>query len=317
MFVTPQISIFGIYRKNNKKNQAKYNAMKTINLKSTLVVLFCAFLGVNQACNQKEEVINDLSTKSNKPESIMGYYNAFTQAADGKFALKSYTTLASQDFDGSSILDGFFFDKEGKTVGGSNGRFKIGNLELRTDPKNNNCYCSEPYNRNAGTDLHGKTIRISIAPPSNSNLRTSSDSIGTEIYIPSLVKIIIPVKYESSLEQPYLPISVGGQIAWNVDENNKKGIVILLEYDPSALENEYLQSKGELVNGKIKKAHAITLKDTDGFYTFSNDDLKDFPTNAYIKLTIGRANFTTINGESKSYTFFAYTVVASSFQVKK
>jgi hypothetical protein len=293
--------------------------MKTINFKPALIIILLSFLiGSNQACNQKsEEVIDDLQAKKAKPESIMGYYKSFTQAADGKFTLKSYTTFASQDDleAGSNRLDGFFFDKDGKTIVG--GDVQIGNIKLKADTKNSNCYCSDYEVRNVGKDLHGTKIKISVQPSTGSNLRTAADSVGAEIYVPKLVKIIEPSKFESSADQPFLPLKVGGRIAWDIDVKNEKGIVILLEYDPVSMENKFLQDKGQLINGKSKKAKALTLKDTDGQYTFSNDDFKEFPANAVVNVTIGRANFATLNGKETSYTFFAYTVVVSPFQIKK
>jgi hypothetical protein len=292
--------------------------MKPIYFKSALVIMFSSLLGVNQACNQKgEDVIDDLQTQKTKPESIMGYYKAFTEAADGKFALKSFTTFASQDEREawSSRLDGVFFDKNGKTIPGGN--VQIGDIELKTDPQNSSYYYSDTSVPDAGKHLHGSKIKVSINPKVGSNLRTTADTVSSEIYVPRLVRIIDPIKYKDSDNQPYMPIKAGGRIAWEIDVKNEKGIVILLEYDPFSVENEYLQEKGQLMNGKIKKASALTLKDTDGAYTFSNDDLKDFPANAVVNLTIGRANFITLREKEFSYTFFAYTVVVSPFQIKK
>jgi hypothetical protein len=293
--------------------------MKNILVRPTLSILLTFFLSFNQACDQKtEEAIDDLKAKSEKPESIMAYYNAFTQKTDGKFALKSFNTHAGQDDpqSGSSIIDGFFFDKNGRTIVG--GDVQIGSIKINPDLKNNNCYCSDYRNNQIGKSLYGTSIKISIDPTQNSSsLRASEDSIGTEIYIPNLIRITNPAKFVNTADQPYLALKVGSQIGWNVDEKNKKGIVIVLEYDPLALENEYLQKKGELINAEIKKAKAITVSDPEGIYTFTNEDLKDFPTNAYIKLTIGRANFTSMKNDEKSFSFFAYTTVVSSFQVKR
>ena len=287
-------------------------------INASLIGVFSVVLGLIQACDQKtEQVIDDLSKKTEKPESIMAYYTAFTQAADGKFMLKSHTTHASQDFDGSNIIDGFFLDKNNKSVAG--GDVTIGNITLKANIKNNNCYCSDRLDWYAGKNLHGNTIKVLVNPPTGgSNLRTSStDTVSTQVYVPTLVKITHPAKYVNSVENPYLPLKVGDQIGWNVDEKNKKGIVILLEYDPSSLQNAYLESKGQVVNATIKKAKAITVADTEGMYTYTNDDLKDFPANAYISLTIGRANFIDLKSGEATYTFLAYTIVTSSYQIKR
>lgn len=287
-------------------------------MKNTFLIFVLLVSVILQACNQTtEETVNDLNQKNQKPEGIMAYYNAFTQPVDGKFMLKSYTTLASQDFDGSNVIEGYFFDKNGKPVAG--GEIKLGNLSLKPDTKNSNCFCSDYRDKFAGKSLHGNTIKISITPPPPaSNLRVSAnDTTSSEIYIPILVKITTPSGFVNSPDQPFMPLKAGDQIGWNVDEKNKKGVIILLQYDPLHENNKYLQAQGVLVNKTAKVAKAITVNDYEGVYTYSSDDLKDFPANAYVSLTIGRANFDNLKSGDANYMFYAYTVVDSNYQLKR
>jgi hypothetical protein len=267
-----------------------------------------------QACNQDvAQGISDAGAQVDKPESIMGYYNFLTAESDGVLRISSYTTQASQDFNRAGDVKGFFYDKNRKPING--GSFKIGGITLNNDPKNNFVHSFDTYenhDRNEGQNLFGTTIKVDIAEPILPAQRGSSvEPIQADIYLPALIKITRP-EMKNTKDVPYTPISVGTEIGWNVDEKNEKGIVILLDYNPEDPQNINLETKTGL-----RKTKAITVKDNESFYRFKQEDVMYFPKNAYLNLTIGRANFLQVKGSSpNSYSFYAYTVVNAGIQVK-
>ena len=150
--------------------------------------------------------------------------------------------------------------------------------------KNSNTINVIEYNNNlsAKRNLYGNTI--------NCNINNNTESI----YIPQLLKLNYNQK----------TVKKGSVINWNIDKQNKKGIVLWLSYSP-------LDQKDFNILSKYRKiiTHGIVTDDT-GSYSISSEDLEKFPKNSVLSLNIARTNY--IVNESDLPSFIAFTTVSKN-----
>jgi hypothetical protein len=279
--------------------------MKKINLNfklSYLSILSC--IAILSSCSKKDNSLNDLGNNLTKPDGIMAYYDFSMQKSNAVFALKQFTTLAVQNENRVTQVGGFFIENN-KSV--AKGDVKIGDMLLKANVSNNNMY---GFLENKGDHLYGKTIQFNMNINNtilNGGNSSNGSNVNDTLYIPQKVVLSSPISNNSQSLQS------GSLISWNVDSRNQKGVVIALEYDPS-----YTSNAGLKASNPKKIIKGFTLNDAQGSYTISNQDIINFPKDAYLKLTVGRANFkSTDAGTAGVYSIYAYTMVESYFKLSK
>jgi hypothetical protein len=275
----------------------------TINalVKQSLLVLFT--MAVFSSCSKK-----DVNIEATAPSTIMEYYNFLRQDNVGSFSMQQFQTAATQYYSSPITKVGGFFTKAGKAI--PKGDVQIGNLLFSP----NAAYNYEYGNRGIqGEELYGTDVVFKL------NIKNTNGGVATmgandeptvtdTMYVPKSILLSSPIWSNDNT------IQAGTKIAWNVDPKNKRGVVIILDYDPAKLP----YNQGETPPAGKRVAKAIPVTDTDGSYTITAADLDGFEKGTNIDFTIGRANFkTTDAGGGEKYALYAYTIVVNDFKVIK
>jgi len=228
---------------------------------------------------------------------------------DGVFLLTSYASHATHKIDRSGRLRGFFLDSKREKVPG--GSVLLGHYTLQPIPPYAEYGVAGEHSRHEGLDLFGDSINIAISP-ADSHGTNDTSRITARVYIPPLVTLDEPA-FINLREIPYTPIRAGTIIRWNADTLNQNQVKIILEFDPESTQNEYI-FKGR-ARRKTKSVRYIATNDT-GLYTLSKEDLRGFPINSYINLSVARGVAIQLENRERKFLFYSYTVVACGVQLK-
>jgi hypothetical protein len=260
-------------------------------------------VAIFSSCSKK-----DVSVEATAPSTIMEYYNFLRQDNVGSFSMQQFQTAATQYYSSPITKVGGFFTKAGKAI--PKGDVQIGNLLFSP----NAAYNYEYGNRGIqGEELYGTDVVFKL------NIKNTNGGVATmgandeptvtdTMYVPKSILLSSPIWSNDNT------IQAGTKIVWNVDPKNKRGVVIILDYDPAKLP----YNQGETPPAGKRVAKAIPVTDTDGSYTITAADLEGFEKGTNIDFTIGRANFkTTDAGGGEKYALYAYTIVVNDFKVIK
>lgn len=279
--------------------------MKNITKKLLLViqVFICSIFFIG--CAKKDNTINDIGNTYNKPDGIMAYYKFGTEKSNGIFSVKQFTSLANQDNARATQAGGFFVENN-KAV--PKGNVQIGDLVFAPDYNANYMYGLKGVQ---GENLYGQKIackyNIQTTTTTSSSGSNDGSNVADSIYLPQKISLLQPA-YSNNMS-----ITNGTEVKWNIDLKNEKGVVVVLEYDPKWVLNSSFSSS--FPNRVIK---ATTLTEAQGNFIFNTAFLQNFPNNVNVKLTVGRANYKTIDaGTAGNYAMYAYTVVENYFKMVK
>lgn len=271
------------------------------------------------ACREKE---SDAAQQKPEPESLSNYFNFIKHEKKGSFLFESTGGYKSGSENHAQTMHGRFTDGTlGNTVKG--GKVKFGPFELdpvkeRSHSGNGDTYCYRipgywlSPERHAAKAVFGTTIDIKMEVPlTNSATRAeTTTTLSGSLYIPKEIEFLAPIYNE--LDSSTFTLQEGLHIQWNVDEQNLKGVVIYLEYNPDFGSNiiEY-QKKYPTLKYKV-----INLKDTPDGYTIKNSDLAEFPDGGFVTVRLGRAGFVTLKNGDDNYDVAGYTLRDGEFKVK-
>lgn len=275
----------------------------TINMlvKQSLLVVFT--VAVFSSCSK-----NDVNVEATPASTIMEYYKFLRQDNVGSFSMQQFQTAATQYYSSPITKIGGFFTKAGKAI--PKGDVQIGNLLFSP----NAAYNYEYGNRGIqGEELYGTDVvfKLNIKNTNGGVATTGTNdepTVTDTMYVPKRIILSSPIWSNDNA------IQAGTKIEWNIDPKNKRGVVIILDYDPAKLP----YNQGETPPAGKRVAKAIPVTDTDGSYTITAADLEGFEKGTNIDFTIGRANFkTTDAGGGDKYALYAYTIVVNDFKVIK
>lgn len=270
-------------------------------VKQSLLVVFIVV--ALSSCSKKY-----VNVEPTQVSTIMEYYNFLRQDNVGSFSMQQFQTLATQNYNSPSTKIGGFFTKAGKAI--PKGDVQIGSLLFSP----NAAYNYEYGNRTSqGEELYGTDVvfKLNIKNTNGSVATTGTNddpTVTDTMYVPKRILLSSPIWSNDNT------IQAGTKIEWNIDPKNKRGVVIILDYDPAKLP----YNQGETPPAGKRVAKAIPVAETDGSYTITAADLEGFEKGTKIDFTIGRANFkTTDAGGGDKYALYAYTVVVNKFLVNK
>jgi hypothetical protein len=268
------------------------------NLKNFIAFIVIMVFGVSCKDIQPEPENNQIVAVSRTADILLNYYNFALQQSDGTFGLHHSITMPLQDSQDSNIksidASAAFKGTNGEPSVTGISEVKLDNIFLEADEdaifKNNNT--------NQLRNMYGKNTSFSF--------KKNNAVFNSDLYIPKLIKLY--ASYDISTY--VVPISAGTTITWNKDDQNSKGIVIILDYNP--------KSNNANISQSYPKAQTklIGVEDT-GSYTFTTNDLKDLPSGSSIILSIGRANFALLQQGNKSYAFYGLTTTHAGATIMK
>ncbi|MFN3316212.1 MAG: hypothetical protein ACK40K_05325, partial [Raineya sp.] len=236
-------------------------------MKSNSFIVLITLVILVLACNRTQNPEPQQESFGNRTSDILlSYYNFSVQQADGTFGLQHSNTMPMQDVpeqnSRSTDASAAFRDSNGLPTTSGIEEVKIDDFMLNAGEdnifiNNKNADLSVLYGKNAVFSFKKQKV------PQNENL-----------YLPKLLRL--DANFNTNTYT--VPVSAGTTIRWNKDDLNTKGVVVVLDYNPKTNPNEIAQSY------PTPKAKAIGTEDT-GSYTFSQNDLADFPNGASVILT--------------------------------
>lgn len=146
---------------------------------------------------------------------------------------------------------------------------------------------SEIYDTNLNVSLEGKE---------------ELPGFETTIETPKILNVTSPT-WASNLS-----FGTGETITWEADENNTKGIGVLIEFDRTDIGNGQLEATSNIT----KFIHT----EDDGSYTLTADDLSGIPTDGHAVISLARGDFKIVPMEN-NYQFGVFTFSTERIAFKR
>jgi hypothetical protein len=159
-------------------------------------------------------------------------------------------------------------------------------------PTVDNIY-EKPLEQNA--PIWGSTMPISLQATSSSPVLTSNFRIP---------KLLIVEGHNPNFTQT---LGLNGKIRTNVDNENAKGVLITIEYQPAYNDSLRLAGYTETVrNAEVQK--------DDGSIELTANLFQNIPNKCSYKVTVGRVNFQIIEStDGKKYGVYAYVYLSNFY----
>ena len=277
-------------------------------------IIYIAILSIIGLCSCTKERIE--MDKEDRKASVYHYLKEImpNPNADGRAFVQSYSTVRSFSpnprFSVTSTIKG---DRDPLKIriGENSIRFKDPYYSPTADKTGSNYadgveHVSKifggTFNVTFSLDKDLTLIPVNLGPKTASRHASKAGSV---IHIPHVIR-------PKFLRLDDGKVTVNTQIVWNADEQNKKGVVIGLGYDPSSQQDNRVatQNPRDLFKG-------IRTKD-DGSYTITAQDLGKFPQNAEIRFHVVRVgNGIATNDRGERYQLAGMTLNTGSFTIKK
>lgn len=278
--------------------------------KAILLLSFFAILTFT-GCRQSE---SEAAKQMPEPENPRSYLNFLTQNSKGSFIFESVARLRTEKEYASQVATGDFRDEKGCGLQGGQVKFGSHVIEPLKEELNSGCptytyYLGSggapklAYNRHAARDVFGTVMSIELqVPVSSAAVRgEGTETVTGSLYIPKEIDYLAPVLKEN--DSSTFVLHEGFHIKWNADDQNLKGVLIYLEYDPGNGMNVVKHKKD--YPKVIQKL--ITTKDTEEGYVIKNSDLEALPNGSWITIRIARINYVTLTSGEDKYKVGAIT----------
>lgn len=262
---------------------------------SIYIILFLLF--ISASCQKTT------ATKETSLPSILSYLNAMTKRTDASFGIGGNASMRKGKAPFLALtFDGVFTGKDGlpKNIGDVTFGDKI--------------WSGDPHNHYGNGELVDRAILGKVAKfkfkPHSLQARGQEGGEEGEIYVPREVIITSPT-YADDIESN--TIAPGSVFTWEIDPDNTKGMVIMVEYRPEAIGNKDFVERG--YTDLIRRAVVV---DDNGEYALNETLFEDIPDGASVDLFIIRANYLIDETEEGgySYTVWAYNYKAGVYFYK-
>lgn len=261
--------------------------------KTSIFIFLIAALGCSKE-NIQQKLEGALASQRDQLPSEIQILELLELPTEGYATIRSWATLSIQDLRGPEvIISGFGYSKGG--VKSDFGSLAFGSIVTNTVSSTNFDYLT--IGPSGAKELFGTTTSVSLAGSQSQDL----PGFSTSYYIPKMMTITSPSFSNNSI------VSSGTTITWEPDSNNTYGVGIAIHYDPNSHENTDLNQSGSTV------INVVRVEDT-GSYTITANDLAGIPSNARLRLGIGRGNYQRVSmPDDYHFGLVAYSVVAHSF----
>ena len=248
-----------------------------------------------------EDVSLNKSESTISPESVLlKYSNFFGQETDGVIRLAESSNLYSQNAQErwASFLS--YFKGENYRYIHFADEIKMNELSFfpRTEDNVAEALKSKDIAKLYGNDISCKIIK-------------AGKTYSKNIYLPQPIKIEVPVLTTDNM---VAELEIGTQIKWNIDSQNKSGVVIVLRYVPEVSDKATAQKFPNNIE------RFIGVEDTEGTYTLKAKDIEGLPKEkgAMVEIVVGRVGFDLFNipEANKTISLYGYTLVSANVQIK-
>ena len=249
------------------------------------IFTFLAIVSIIVACNRREQVspVVQNTTQRGVEDILLDYYNLLgtLENADGYVKLRSFRTFPSQQVAQiEAELEATFLDNNRRPVS------MIENLWINDEQINNNPDFTFSKSSTSLRAFYGNDTEI--------KLKESNRIHKANLYVPKEISAKNAMNSDGTMS-----ITANKSISWNQDDNNSKGVLIILTYDPKLNPNL----------GQSNFIERMIGVPDIGSYTFSSKDLEGIPANSVFDINIIRANFMTLGipNLNKVISIYAYT----------
>ena len=229
-----------------------------------MMVLLCS------CSKDKTDFQSDLLTKQRESlPTAADLLELITTPTDGYVVLGRMGSISkklNQEDDVQLVAEGI--KKNGDW--GNFGTLTIGNYIVEAQTPSANTYYQH-IGVGSVSEIFGTNVSVQLE--GNNEL----PGFGTTVNTVELMNVSSP-QWASNLS-----MGSGQDIVWNADNENDKGVGILIEYDRYDIGNSQLES-----NSNVER---FIHTEDDGLYTLTSEDLSGIPTNAHAKITIARGGF--------------------------
>ncbi|MDR2887331.1 MAG: hypothetical protein LBV26_04920 [Bacteroidales bacterium] len=192
------------------------------------------FASILTACDQE----SDKNEPQKSEPGLLSWeeFNSFlSQETDATIAVTSSNTVASQEIKGTSACEVYFRNPSLslKSTSGQGVSVTVGDIVLQeSEPVRRHSTHESMGNRPPAADhLFGTDVPFKIEAV-NSMLKGTSALMTDTMYIPLLIKLEAPkLQYLVGTESGDC-IAPGQTVAWNTDEKNVKGVIVMVSFHP-------------------------------------------------------------------------------------
>jgi hypothetical protein len=219
-----------------------------------LILLFCVVVFLF-SCNKDNTIVKTLNENFERVEKafipeVLSHYENLTKETSGYLSIQSYRTLAikNEPQSGSFKVGGIILNDDGEPE--NFGDMTIGNVTMNANSTYGNSY---GLRETEGISLYG----------TNTSFQLNTLLPSVNMYVPNIINI-------TNYDYPNnVTISDNSPIEWNLDANNKLGVIMIVSYHPEdniALSNQYSED-----------IFKVILTEDDGNYVLTGSDLSLFP----------------------------------------
>lgn len=239
------------------------------------IIIILAILPLGFIGCKKDKASNNVSKssifKNTTLDPITDFMQTIRQPFEGNLVISNYTTMAMQATPCTCCqFRGGYSRKLG-------GQVCLEAQVVTILGKQRVVYkqvaCSDPIGC-ISHPIQGTTITLAA------DEETMGSAYEHDFYVPTDVHFNTPSFMEG------LVLNNTTNLTWNTDEQNPKGDVIYIAYDPNSYENA-----GVRTGYPNRVAKGIPLSNDAGSYSFSSEDFSSFPDGAHLQVYICRYNW--------------------------
>lgn len=247
----------------------------------------------------KKDIVTDVK---NVTQTISNYYGLKDLAKNnGSISFNStkpFGSNAQAVYQISCVL----FDKDNKLI--KQGDLSINDWVIK--PTSQGVILTDIKMNTQVGNLYGKSLSIN-ASKDNSGLTARGDDVilSSNFRLPSEVVVTSPNPTSGSQI-----LNVNEVIRWIPDPENKKKMLIVIEFDPTTYINKDFKSEKAVANS--------AEVDDNGMYQLKSEDFKNIPKNSAVSIYVTRGNYVKVpsNSGNEQYAVVGYSLAQNQFKTK-
>ncbi len=271
------------------KNYTPGFSFAKLNHPSHFLIAIIFFLVLSFSCKKEQTTLPGLiSNNSSNLFSIVHYCGGTNTNLDGEFLFQSNVTNndSVSALKGIAEITGFFTSKNGGVFKG--GPISFNGQDLLPD--------SGGYYNAMMKGIYGTELNFSLTTPTPTANVPGSMYVPLPIYIANVPAISpITINNGSSFE-----------VKWNADPKNKKGVMLLAQYDSSVI----LRDSANISSGYYTNFSNSVFVPDAGDFVLPWSFFSKFPSGVQVILWAVRGNFAIVNNGGSRYQVGGYSSTA-------
>jgi hypothetical protein len=267
--------------------------MKSIKIKTFLMFLSISLL----SC--KKDIVTDVK---NVTQTVSNYYGLKDLANNNGSISFNSTKAFGLNSQAVYQISCVLFDKDDNLIKQSD--LTIGDWAIK--PTSQGVILTDIKMNSQVGNLYGKEISIR-ASKDNSGLTVRGDDVilTSNFRLPSEVVVTSP---NPTLGSQIL--KVNEVIKWIPDSENKKKMLIVVEFDPTTYTNKDFKNEKAVAN--------YVEVDDNGMYQLKSSDFKNIPKNSAVSIYVTRGNYIKVPSTSgtEQYAVVGYSLAQNQFKTQ-